>query len=237
MCSSGIWVPAPPPGPPIPTKLARVRRRRRLLIIFAAIACLTASTSARVFLGVRHEDNHWTPLYNRAVTELSHRKSDSEERQAQTQDLQKQLQDLQERVAASVGNLNKSHFVLWNDCGARPAAGCPLRPGHEYVIGVPDKFSGTDPAFQLSSTEAESTFECWLDAGAFLPCSRDVSYSGLSRGRHTFFARAMDAAGNVDPTSAQVTFRARRARRSLTWAGHRPPMADKPSSRASDGPC
>jgi len=125
----------------MPTKPARIHRRRGLLIIFVAIICLTVGTSAGVFLGVRHGDNHWRPLYNRAVTDVAHWKSDSENQQAQTQALQKQLQDLQERVTASVGNLNKPHFVLWNTCGAGPAAGCPLRPGQEYVIGVPDTFT------------------------------------------------------------------------------------------------
>lgn len=127
---------APSSGPS-----ARPRRRRRLLVIFAVIVSLVACTGAGAFLGVRHEENHWRPLYDRAVTEAAHWKADSEKWQAQTQDLQEQLQDLQKRVTASVGNLNKPHFVLWNTCGAGPAAGCPLGPGREYVVGVPDTFT------------------------------------------------------------------------------------------------
>jgi len=148
------------------TKPVRLRWRRRLLIVFAAMAALTASTSVGVFLGVRHEDNHWIPLYSRAVTEVAHWKSDSQQWQRSSQQYQGQLQDLQRKIKASVGDLNNPRFVLWNSCSAAgPAAGCPLRPGHEYVGGVPDTFTffvsfrSTVPVtvWIMSS----SNFVCW----------------------------------------------------------------------------
>ena len=48
------------------------------------------------------------------------------------------------------------------------------------------------------------TSECSLDGGAFVPCTHDVSqdYSGLSLGPHEFEVRAIDTAGNVDPSPA-----------------------------------
>lgn len=123
-------------------KPVRLRWRRRLLIIFAAIVALTASTSVGVVLGVRHEDNHWTPLYGRAITDVAHWKSESQEWQQSSQQYHAQLQDLQTKITASVGNLKNPRFVLWDSCtAAGPAAGCPLRPGYEYIVGVPDTFT------------------------------------------------------------------------------------------------
>lgn len=118
------------------------RWRRRLPVVFAAIVSLVASTGAGAFLGARHEDNHWTPLYNGAVREVAHSKSDSLKWQQSTERYHGQLQDLQTKITASVGDLTNPHFVLWNSCGAAgPAAGCPLTPGYEYVGGAPDTFT------------------------------------------------------------------------------------------------
>ena len=138
---------------------ARPRRRRRLLVLFAVIVSLAAATAAGALLGVRYERNRWRPLYDRAATEAAHWKSDSGKWQAQ-------LQDLQTNVRASVGNLDKPHFVLWNSCGAGgPDAGCPIRPGQPYVGGVPDTFTyfvsfrSTVPVTLGFMTPSE--FVCW----------------------------------------------------------------------------
>ncbi len=53
-----------------------------------------------------------------------------------------QLQDLQAKVTASVGDLSNPRFVLWNSCGTGgPATGCALKPGFEFIGGVPDTFT------------------------------------------------------------------------------------------------
>ena len=45
-------------------------------------------------------------------------------------------------------------------------------------------------------------FECKRDGRAYSECSSPKKISGLSGGKHTFRVRAIDEAGNVDPTPA-----------------------------------
>ena len=61
-------------------------------------------------------------------------------------------------------------------------------------------FSGTD------SGSGVAAFECSLDGAAFAACTSPQSYSSLAGGSHTFQVRAVDAAGNVDPTPASFTW-------------------------------
>lgn len=55
------------------------------------------------------------------------------------------------------------------------------------------------------SADAEATFECSLDGGAFQPCGSSVSYDDLDEGTHSFAARATDADGDTDPSPATLT--------------------------------
>ncbi len=66
--------------------------------------------------------------------------------------------------------------------------------------------------FAFGSTEAGSSFECRLDRAAFASCSGPVKYTRLKRGGHRFEVRAIDAAGNVDPSPAAAAFRVKRKR-------------------------
>lgn len=61
------------------------------------------------------------------------------------------------------------------------------------------------PTFAFSSSEPGSSFQCRIDAAAFGPCSSPHTTAPLSEGQHTFEARAIDAAGNPDPTPAGHT--------------------------------
>ena len=73
--------------------------------------------------------------------------------------------------------------------------------------------SGPDPttvqttaAFAFSSNEGVVSFECDLDSEAYAPCSSPVEVTGLSVGDHTFAVRAIDLAGNEDPTPAVLAW-------------------------------
>jgi hypothetical protein len=57
--------------------------------------------------------------------------------------------------------------------------------------------------FGFSDTESGVTFQCRLDASAFVACTSPKTYSGLAQGAHTFAVSALDAAGN---TSSATTF-------------------------------
>ncbi|HEY8630022.1 MAG TPA: Ig-like domain-containing protein, partial [Gaiellaceae bacterium] len=79
-------------------------------------------------------------------------------------------------------------------------------PSDTSITSQPVALSNSaSPSFGLSATEPGSTFECALDGG-FAACSTPKSYSGVADGPHTFQARAVDPAGNVDPSPASYSW-------------------------------
>lgn len=60
--------------------------------------------------------------------------------------------------------------------------------------------------FTFTSSEAASTFQCRVDAGAFTGCVTPYTTSSLANGAHTFEVRALDAVGDPDPTPASRSF-------------------------------
>jgi hypothetical protein len=61
--------------------------------------------------------------------------------------------------------------------------------------------------FAFTSSEIGSTFECKLDDDfGFGPCPSPLTIK-VSRGKHALEVRAVDAAGNADPTPAVATWR------------------------------
>jgi len=79
-------------------------------------------------------------------------------------------------------------------------------PDTKIVKGPPKKTHKTTVKFKFTATEAGSTFQCKLDRKPFKPCSSPRKYKKLKPGKHVFKVRAIDKAGNVDPTPATRKF-------------------------------
>lgn len=62
-------------------------------------------------------------------------------------------------------------------------------------------------AFRFSASEAEATFRCRFDGGAWQACESPRAFGGLKEGRHVFAVEAIDVAGNVDATPARRVWR------------------------------
>ena len=60
--------------------------------------------------------------------------------------------------------------------------------------------------FKFTATEVGSTFQCKMDRKPFKTCASPKKYKKLKPGKHVFKVRAIDRAGNVDPTPAKRKF-------------------------------
>jgi hypothetical protein len=99
----------------------------------------------------------------------------------------------------SLGNVDPTPAVrTWTVDTTPPDTTITAHPGNPS--------SQNSPSFSFTSTEPGSTFECQLDAGAWLSCTSPKSYAGLSESGHTFAVRATDGAGNTDPSAATYTW-------------------------------
>lgn len=68
--------------------------------------------------------------------------------------------------------------------------------------------SSTSITFTFSGTDnvAVASFECSFDAAVFSACTSPQSFSDLSVDSHAFQVRAIDTAGNTDPTPASLSW-------------------------------
>jgi YVTN family beta-propeller protein len=67
----------------------------------------------------------------------------------------------------------------------------------------------TSIQFTFTATPATNPiagFECRLDNSAFSPCSSPTTLTSLPAGKHNFQVRAVDTAGNRDPTPASFSW-------------------------------
>jgi len=72
---------------------------------------------------------------------------------------------------------------------------------------APKKTDATRVKFKFRSDEVGSTFECKLDKKPFKACSSPKTVKRLDEGKHRFQVRAIDAAGNPDPTPDKDKFK------------------------------
>ncbi|MFO0593676.1 MAG: Ig-like domain-containing protein [Myxococcaceae bacterium] len=75
-------------------------------------------------------------------------------------------------------------------------------PDTTIASGPSGSSSSSTATFGFTATEAGSTFQCSLDGAAFAACPASATFSGLAEGAHSLSVRAIDPAGNVDPTPA-----------------------------------
>lgn len=92
----------------------------------------------------------------------------------------------------------------------QPPAG-PRRdrtPPRTEMLGQPKRVSHSRSVrFVFASNERRSRFQCSLDGERFRTCKSPQRYRGLQPGPHVFRVRAIDRAGNVDPTPVKRRFR------------------------------
>ncbi|MBI4261622.1 MAG: PKD domain-containing protein, partial [Actinobacteria bacterium] len=113
--------------------------------------------------------------------------------------------------------------------------------------GPPDPSADPTPTFAFSSNEPGSTFECSLDGSGFAACEsgepvevltafeRGLEAAAAAEGRvlalgdgpHNFHVRAVDVAGNRDPSPASHTW-------TLDTAGPTTTITDKPTDPSAD---
>jgi hypothetical protein len=103
-----------------------------------------------------------------------------------------------------------------NDAGLTGQAAVQVRidrtpPDTSITSGPSGTVISSSASFGVSASEAGSSFECSLDNATFGSCSSSASFTNLADGGHTFAVRAVDAAGNVDPTPASQSWTIRSA--------------------------
>jgi hypothetical protein len=80
-----------------------------------------------------------------------------------------------------------------------------IAPQTQITVAPSGSLPTGDVSFQFIADEPGSTFECRLDGEAFASCTSPHTLSP-GEGAHTFAVRAIDLAGNADPTPAAATF-------------------------------
>ena len=94
-----------------------------------------------------------------------------------------------------------------NNCANGVDEGCgDTTPPETTITSGPSDPSGGDVTFAFTCNEANCTYECRLDGGAWTTCTSPQNYTGLSDGVHTFEVRSTDSSGNTDVSPAVWTW-------------------------------
>ena len=96
-----------------------------------------------------------------------------------------------------------------------PPANDAAPPDTTITSGPEGKTKKKSATFTFTGTDARAlaSFQCKLDDGAFAACTSPKTYTGLKKGPHTFSVRAVDAAGNADPSPATRTWKVKRKKK------------------------
>ena len=86
-------------------------------------------------------------------------------------------------------------------------------PDAPTISGAPSGSTTSTSASIGFTGEADATFTCSIDGGAFSDCTSPETLSGLSVGRHLFGVKATDQAGNTGPAAT------------VSWTVTAPPAA------------
>jgi len=85
-----------------------------------------------------------------------------------------------------------------------------VTPPDTQLTSKPRDSTKNNAKIKFTSTEAGSHFECKIDNGNFKPCTSPKKIKHLAFGKHKVQVRAIDAAGNVDPTPAKAKWKRKR---------------------------
>jgi hypothetical protein len=84
-------------------------------------------------------------------------------------------------------------------------------PDTQITSGPAGATNDPTPTFGFTSSQPGSTFSCKVDSSAYGSCTSPKTTARLADGSHTFFVRAKDVNGDVDPTPASRSFTVRTA--------------------------
>jgi len=93
-----------------------------------------------------------------------------------------------------------------------PIAGDTDPPETTITKGPKKKSKKKKAKFEFASDEPGSTFQCKLDKGGFEPCDPAETFK-VKRKKHQLQVRAVDPAGNVDPTPAERSWKVKKKRK------------------------
>jgi hypothetical protein len=92
----------------------------------------------------------------------------------------------------------------------RPQGGACDSGAYEFDLPPDTQLVATPPTFTFSSSEPGVRFECRLDrptrTGTPFACTSPASFPNLPPGSYTFVVRAIDGAGQADPSPAATAF-------------------------------
>jgi hypothetical protein len=81
-----------------------------------------------------------------------------------------------------------------------PRALAYTAPDTIFKGGTSGRTKKRTATFKFASNGFRSHFQCRLDKGPWKACASPRTYKKLKKGKHSFRARAIDEAGNVDPS-------------------------------------